>query len=55
MAPSQNFEGMRPGGAWERSVEGVQVVTGQLDASGGDVLPNVGRFSGTRDSVTPSR
>jgi hypothetical protein len=46
MALSQNFERTGQGRRRERSVEGTEVVAGQLDVSGGGVLPNVGRCSG---------
>jgi hypothetical protein len=51
MALSQNFERTGQGRRRERSVEGTEAVAGQLDVSGGGVLPNVGRCSGASDSV----
>ena len=51
MALSQNFERTWSGRRLERSVEGMEVVVGQRDVSGGGVLPNVGRCSGAWDSV----
>jgi hypothetical protein len=50
---SQNFERSQPVRRRERPVEVKKVVAGQLDVSGGGVLPNVGKSSGAWDGGDP--